>query len=224
MKRYIQFFMPAFFLVFAGMMILVQALTAELTFRFISSTLGGALLMMIYPVFATILKKKLPLMLNWIICIQVFLALYLGTAYEVYTLLPWWDVFVHGIFGVEACFFAFFLLIQCKGEKINLIGFLIFIMAFAMGCGAFWEIIEYLTDLITGSDSQHVFDKPDGVNPIADTMQDLLITFAGVVVTYIAFFIDKYFKFKLTKKIYYDFKMNTPKEKKNDIEYSEQLD
>ena len=65
-------------------------------------------------------------------------------------------------------------------------------MLATLGVGALWEIWEYACDTIGGGDSQRVQEALAlGISPVADTMEDLMITFVGVIFFYLFLYLDK---------------------------------
>lgn len=207
MKLLKKFFTPTIFLIIAIICCILELTIGNFTVKFATSILGGAAIMFLYPLVSVIFKTKLPKSLEYVFYVHVFLAMYLGTAYDVYNKISWFDLLLHGAFGIEGCFFAYLLLVKNKcARKVNFFIFLVFLLVFSMGCGAIWEIYEFTYDCLTGEDSQHVKDALlAGLNPVADTMGDIIITLVGVMVTYVGIFIDRHFGFKCMKAIYLDF-------------------
>lgn len=167
------------------------------------------------PILGKILKREFPVVLNILITSHVFFAIYLGTALGFYYYFPWWDVFLHGYFGFVCCPIIFCLLIMWNGRSLNSVGFFIIIFAFVMALAGLWEVFEYITDNLFGNDAQGVQSYVPGEgapSPLADTMEDIMISAAGVALFYLCVFIDKLNGYLLSKSLYESFK---PKEEKN---------
>ena len=78
-----------------------------------------------------------------------------------------------------------------------------------MAGAALWEVFEYICDNLLGNDAQGVrnYVGGEGVpSPLADTMEDIMITAVGVFVFYFAVFIDKLNGYTACKSIYNAFK------------------
>lgn len=77
-----------------------------------------------------------------------------------------------------------------------------YVVGFGMGFGALWEIFEYLGDTWFDLDSQRVQESIAlGKSPVADTMEDLMITLVGIAVFFIIYIIDKKRNSKLMNSI-----------------------
>lgn len=186
----IPFFVAAFFAVLA--IVLYTFLIENRSALDYAEMSLGALIPLILPVLGWIAKKDFPVLLNAFICLQTVLAIDFGRALGFYGLLPWWDLFMHGIFGVMASVFAAYFLIRWKGEGMTGLGKAVFILMFTLGCAALWEVWEYLCSLIFGNDPQGVQSAIEqGISPIADTMEDIMIAVAGVAVFFGVVLVDK---------------------------------
>ncbi len=207
MKEKIKYIIPLILLIFGILSIVIRLIVKGqngITFQFVWANLIGALLIL-YPLCEKILKIKLPLSLEIMFAIHIMIGVNLGTGYRVYDSIEWWDVLAHGYFGVEAAIIAYFILIHTNAHDMTLAGKLVFFYTFGMGCGGFWEIIEYITDKISGDDAQHVFDMANGLSPVADTMEDMMITFVGVTVFVFVYLIDYFANKKIINFIDDDF-------------------
>lgn len=207
MKKKIEWLIPIALFIIGIICILIRLIvkgSSAITFQFIWANLLGIILIL-YPTLGKILKIEMPLFLEIILAIHILISVNLGTAYRIYDYISWWDLLAHGYFGLEAGIIAYLILIHINGHDIKLIGKIIYFYVFALGLGAMWEIIEYLNDSITGGDCQHVYDVAPGVSPVADTIEDLMITFAGVTVFSIVFIIDYFNKKKIINYMDQDF-------------------
>lgn len=81
----------------------------------------------------------------------------LGSCYDLYTYLPWFDTLLHGISGLVFSCFGFALM-QCvigKSEtKRRFIACLIFGFVFSLAIAAVWELFEYASGSLLGYDMQ----------------------------------------------------------------------
>ncbi len=181
---------------------IVYAVTdGESAFMYIQLT-GAALLPIIVPVLGLITKKELPWVLGAALAVFVVLACNLGSCLKFYDKIPCWDLIMHAIFGFLCSLTIFILLIRWNGCKLNPIGFFVIIFVFTMGIAAIWEVMEYVTDLITKGDAQRVEESiASGKSPVADTMEDIIIAIAGIAVFYITVLIDKFNKYKVYSRL-----------------------
>lgn len=137
--------------------------------------------------------------------VYMFMAGFLGVAMEFYVRFFWWDVFIHFLMGTVLSVLSIYLLnytIYKKDKsKHNLFFTFVFMVLFAMGIGAIWEILEFSGDIIFNLGFQR-YVTYDGVilvgkEAILDTMLDLSMDFlgalAGVVFTAIMIKVNKHF-------------------------------
>ncbi len=113
------------------------------------------------------------------VAVHVVLSGYLGSALGFYYRIAWWDLFLHGMFGVLATAVLHDVLrrhTQTLGTLLT--ASLIFLAV--MGLAALWEVLEYVTDLVAGGDAQRVrLALQTGASPVGDTMTDIIITAVG---------------------------------------------
>ncbi len=127
-----------------------------------------------------VLKSTFPVSLNVLVAAQVVLASFLGSGMGFYQSVPWWDLLMHGTFGVLAAAILHTLLRRDgNGLGRTLLWMTVFLSV--MGLAALWEVFEYGADLIFGGDAQRVLAALQaGISPVRDTMTDILITAVGV--------------------------------------------
>ena len=113
------------------------------------------------------------------VAVHVVLSGYLGSALGFYYRIAWWDLFLHGLFGVLATAVLHGVLrrhVQTLGTALSAV--LIFLSV--MGLAALWEVLEYVTALVAGGDAQRVLLALQiGASPVGDTMTDIIITAVG---------------------------------------------
>jgi putative membrane protein len=137
-------------------------------------------------------KIALPSSFLLAVLIFIFLTLYLGETMKFYDTFWWWDLFLHGIFGIYGVIIGFHLSqgIINKDKNITKKRFskftLLFAFCFTITIGTLWEIYEFLADY---------FFKTDMTNgSLEDTATDLLIKITCAFITSII-----YYHFKLKK-------------------------
>lgn len=146
----------------------------------------------VLPLLGRLTNRNFPVLINALIALHMVLASFLGSAIQLYRLISWWDLFMHGYFGFVGSVVLYTFLLKWNGRALDRRGFLVLIFLSVMGCGALWEIFEYTTDALLGGDAQRVAEALRlGTSPIADTMTDVIITAAGIAVFYIGLYIDK---------------------------------
>lgn len=114
---------------------------------------------------------------------------FFGEFLKFYTIFPWWDLLLHGVFGWYAVIIGFHLIkgVIIKEKEITKKGFTIFTtifaFCFAMTLGTLWEIFEFLADY---------FFKTDMTSgSLEDTMTDLIIkALLALVTSIICYFLQ----------------------------------
>lgn len=163
--------------------------------------IGSILIPFIMPCAQLIFKKDWPILFQIIICIHTFMGLSFSATFNMYMYFKNWDMFLHGLFGVETLAFGYYIMLHYDGLKLPLYIKIFLLLIFVLGLAAFWEIIEFTYSNISGNDVQHVYDEREK-NGVSDTMWDIIIAFITSFVTIVIFLIDKLFNKKLMKLIY----------------------
>ena len=156
-----------------------------------------------FPLIGMITKKEFPVFVSTLSAVHIFLASDLGSAFSFYDRIGAWDLLMHGYFGFVFSVIMFVLLLRWNGAGLKAPGFLILIFMTTAGAAALWEAWEFTCDTILGGDTQRVKEAlANGTSPVADTMMDIIITFAGPVVLYILLYIDKRRGYRRSRAIY----------------------
>lgn len=129
----------------------------------------------------------IPLELEFFLFVMVFFQFVVGEAQGFYGALPYYDDIIHfffpfliSIMGFTIAYSLFF-----SGKlKVSIGTMIIFVIIVTLGIGAFWEIIEYLSDiyLLPNIDNWHRFQGTNEKNAIYDTMDDLVKDLLGGIV------------------------------------------
>jgi len=162
---------------------------------------GCMLVPMLFPLYEAVFKKELPPALSAIVAVHVVLANFLGTILDFYRMIDWWDLFMHGMFGVTGGIIGYALIMLWHGDKLSKTGLYVFILSFVLCCGVLWEIFEYVTDGIFPQNDSQVTKGLVGREAVRDTMEDLMISIAGVAVLYAGILIDKLAKLGLCERL-----------------------
>lgn len=148
-------------------------------------------------IIAHIASKKnivLPSSFKLISLLFILLAQYFGEIQRFYTIFPWWDLFLHGIFGFYAVIIGFHITqgIIEKKKEVTKKRFTIFTVisafCFSITLGTFWEIFEFLGDYFFNTDMTS--------GSLEDTATDLIIKVSLALVSSI---ICYYRQFKISK-------------------------
>ena len=135
----------------------------------------------ILPLYEVIFKRKISIFTNVLIASHAVLSVFLGSGFAFYSRIAWWDLFLHGYFGFVGAA-VLVTLFYGLGGKIKAVGLCAFIFLSVMGCAALWEAFEFTTDIIFMQDAQVVYEAISlGLNPIKDTMTDIIITALGAL-------------------------------------------
>lgn len=128
------------------------------------------------------MKVSLPISLQIIIVILIYLAGGLGEIQKFYYTVPWWDDMIHmtsgGVLAIIGIIFVY-LLNKNNPKKVQLSPFFVVLFAFcfAIMVDVIWEIYEFSMDRIIGTDMQK-FRLP-GSDGLIDTMNDLITDIIG---------------------------------------------
>ena len=183
-------------------LIVYSATTEERSVIMYPQIIATAFVPAIFPLIGNITKRDYPIFINVLILIHIVLANDLGSALGLYGRIGCWDLIMHGYFGFVFSVIMYMLLLQWNGDKLNRFGFMTLIFLSTSGAAALWEVWEYLCDVVFGGDAQRVKEAlANGVSPVSDTMTDIIIAFAGVLVFYITLYIDGLFDHKFQKVI-----------------------
>ncbi len=183
----------------------------------------------IFPVLGIITKKPFPVALTILSCYLVVVGIYFAKAMNFYGFVPEYDKFLHTGFGLVGSAMVYTLLMRWGGDKLSPAGIAIIVFLGVMGIGSIWEIIEYVCSKITHEDPQRVLGVLEkiaaagsiqeawkqGINPLEDTMWDLIVTVIGSAVFIIFYVIDRVCGGKLCKKL---FTVKEPAEKVGEAE------
>ena len=194
-KRIVRDFYPFFIaLLLAAVTAVIYSVTTE-KIRALSyfQLFGSALVPVIPALFGLITKKRLPVAISYMLAAHVAFSIYMGTVLRFYDRVDSWDMIAHGIFGFVGCTIASAFMIRWNGGNMHVAGFLLIAALATMGAGAVWEIFEYCCDTFLGMDTQCVQKAiAEGKSPVSDTMEDMIITLAGIAAFVVTFVVDRF--------------------------------
>lgn len=143
-----------------------------------------AFLMLGMTVIPFIVAKRMNFNLPWFVFFLVALALWIHTAgyVEGYytTFYPYYDKMAHVVSGTAVAVLGFLgVIFVDKYMKMNLtpVFIIFFTVIFGVALGAFWEMYEFLVDLIFGGSLAGPMQ-----NSLNDTMLDMMFVFAGSII------------------------------------------
>lgn len=105
----------------------------------------------------------------------IIASLIFGEVFDAYEVVWWWDIALHGLSAVALGLIGFlFIYMLFHGDNFAAPASALAIIAFsiAMSVGGLWEILEYLTDRVAGTNMQR--------SGLDDTMGDLIVNAFGV--------------------------------------------
>ena len=119
----------------------------------------------------------------------MFLSGFLGVVLELYRKVPGWDMFIHFIMGAILAVLSVYILnytIYKKDKsKHNLFFTFLFMILFAVGIGAIWELVEFIGDAWFNMGYQRYVTYEGiiliGREALMDTMLDLCMDLLGAV-------------------------------------------
>lgn len=129
----------------------------------------------------------IPLELEFFLFVMVFFQFVIGEAQGFYGTLSYYDNIMHFFFpfliSVMGFTIAYALFFSGK-LKVSTGTMILFVIIVTLGIGAFWEIIEFLSDkyLLPNIDNWHRFQGTNAENAITDTMDDLVNDLIGGIV------------------------------------------
>lgn len=121
-------------------------------------------------------KIKLPIDYVFVLVAFIYMSMFLGSVYEAYERIFWWDVMLHITSGIVLSFAAYLILyIMHMNKRLMTTPFLIALLTFSFGLafGAVWEIFEFTMDSVFATNMQR--------NGLDDTMWDLIVDGAGAL-------------------------------------------
>lgn len=116
--------------------------------------------------------------------LYMFISAFLGNVLEFYQKYPAWDLIIHYLMGAVLAVLSIYVLnltIYKKDRaKHNMFFTYSFMLLFACGVGALWEIWEFSGDLIFGLNTQRYMNLL-GQRALMDTMLDLCMDLLGAI-------------------------------------------
>lgn len=148
----------------------------------------AALVLTFMPAWVSIrYKVRLPIDYVFLIVLFIYLSMFLGSIYDAYERIFWWDALLHVASGAMLSYGAFLVLyVLMARKKMTLTPFLVAVFTFSFGLavGTIWEIFEFGVDSIFGTNMQR--------SGLQDTMWDLIVdAFGSLLIAWVAYDIVK---------------------------------
>ncbi len=164
-----------------GLLIILSAFRQEMFLVIVTSVV---LLLSFTPaIISRSYKIRLPIEVDLIVTVLLYLHYVLGEYSHFYVKYEWWDLFLHGgnslLLGLVGFIMAYGLLLT---SRVSAKPFFIslFSLSFAVFVGVLWEIFEFGMDYFFGFTMQK--------SGLVDTMTDLMMDVAGALVISVAGF------------------------------------
>lgn len=178
----------------ASVCIFVKDFNIGATDRFLGD-LSMVFVLLIPKIVRKLFKIKITDAMEFIYVLFMILAQFIGSVVNLYNHTWWYDLFTHFLSGVLTTILALVIMnwLGVYNEKNKWFNF-IFMISFTLMIASLWEFMEFGTDLVMGTDVQHVLDTG-----VADTMEDMLIAFLGSIIVGVKYLFEG--KSGLIKKI-----------------------
>ena len=172
-KLHVDRFLPFLFFLFVCLLTTVLYATIPLDVSWILLLeLYGCLLLVFLMLFVPI-----PKIFSWYVVIHFGMALCLGTIFNFYNRIFFWDLLLHAYFGWMISHFFYWL---CRGKISGFFLLAVVLFLISLGGAALWECMEYGMVTLFSMDTQKIAESiANGKSPVADTMEDILITMVG---------------------------------------------
>lgn len=143
----------------------------------------------------------LPKYLIILMCSHAVCSVDLGTTIGLYWRMRWWDTFVHCYFGFLACATLYHLYFHFQTGKPKFIEYIVMLLL-VLSIAAGWEIYEFFASMVFESDMQDVaYQLELGINPLTDTVVDMMVATAGALIFLAGLFLFKWFSKLREKKL-----------------------
>lgn len=144
-----------------------------------------------------VLKYEISEIIKFLYFLFMFMALVLGSIYNFYRMISWFDLLVHFTSGILISMIALIVLKKFNLLQNNLLIFnIIFITVFSITIGFFWELLEFFSDKLLKTDAQWVL-----LTGVDDTMTDMLIAFSSSLIFCMFYYIANKKNEKFIKRI-----------------------
>lgn len=152
-------------------------------------------------------KIDIPDIIEIVILIFIYSGIFLSIQFNLYYKYFWWDDLLHTLSGIIIGFIGFIVVYKINHKysmDISPLLVALFSYTFAVTLGVLWEILEFSTDVLTGSahqkwnlpETERMMGKIYQGSGLRDTMSDLIVDSIGAFITAII----TYYMYKHRKK------------------------
>ncbi|MFC1644953.1 hypothetical protein ACFL08_02930 [Patescibacteria group bacterium] len=170
----IQYFTSIFLRILIGVLIPISIWRGEYFLAFAS--IFVLLLTFLPSIIRRSFKVQLPIEIDFVLTVALYLHYFLGEYLQFYLKISWWDLFLHTgnsiVLGMVGFVFSFILLFTSR-VKTKPFFVALFALFFSVFMGVIWEIFEFSMDLIFGFSMQK--------SGLIDTMTDLIVDMLGAL-------------------------------------------
>ena len=132
-------------------------------------------------------KWEIPNVMYYFYVFFLYAAIFLGEIQNFYYRFKYWDLILHTLSGTMIGFLGFSVIdmLNRENENVNLNAFFVafFAFCFAMTLGGIWEVYEFASDGILGTNMQKYALESgielQGRDAISDTMEDIIVDSVG---------------------------------------------
>ncbi len=154
----------------------------------------GLLSVWLPPILARSWQVHFPVEFELVLNIFIYASIFLGEIQGYYTRFWWWDAVLHFSSGLALGFVGFLIIyaLHKTGKLCTYpIVLAVFAFCFALSLGALWEILEFTSDQVFGTNMQKpMLGDPSG---LTDTMFDLILDALGALLVSVSgYFYVKY--------------------------------
>ena len=158
-------------------------------------------------------RIDIPDILEVIIVIFIFCAVFLSARFNLYYRFFWWDDLLHTFSGLIIGFIGVLVIYRInRNYSMDISPFFValFSFTFAVTLGVLWEIFEFSLDTFMGSahqkwdlpETERIIGKPYQGSGLRDTMSDLIVDSIGALIASVTlFFMYRNRKEKILKEI-----------------------
>jgi uncharacterized membrane protein YjdF len=163
----------------------------------------GIIAMAIPSVLQKKFKLEIPTAMYYFYVLFLYAAIFLGEVRNFYYRFQYWDLILHTLSGTMIGFLGFSVvdILNKENDKVSLDPFFVafFSFCFAMTLGGIWEIYEFVSDGLLGTNMQK-FALESGIvlqgrDALSDTMEDIIVDGIGALVASTLGYISIKYKF-----------------------------
>lgn len=167
------------------------------------SSIGIAVVMILPWIGEMIFRRRLSNILFLAYQIYAIISGVVGSVFNLYNIVWWFDIFVHLLAGYVFSLVGIFIISRLQDyRKLNPWTIILFCFCLTLAIELVWELAEWTVSLIFKQPVQGEFVPEYGAALVTDTMEDILCNFIGGIIFAIHLIIGKFSKYNLGIKYY----------------------